>query len=134
MLRAYRLPDGLYALVSDFPRETYNRREQIKRLGGTWDRESRQWLIPEAAMGPLRVRRMMMVVRDAFCHTPIEVIYVTEDDARAEIDPDAFCLRCDSHYGPVPILDNFGEPPECYAVRDELWPQMMRWQPDQETG
>jgi hypothetical protein len=128
-MRAWKRPDGRYHLDdSDEPRHrrAYHRRREIRERGGRWSDTYGVWFVPEDALEALGAKRVYGVILEPYCHMSAEFTYVDQADLDAgHTIRGRLCTLCDSHHGPVGIIEVLGENDVAWAVyeaefRDKL--------------
>lgn len=75
-------------------RETYNRREELRNSGASWD--GFNWTLTDEQLTNLGIQRMIRVEVES-CHESPQMSFVTEFSANVGDSVGTFCGMCDSH-------------------------------------
>ena len=94
-MRAWLEPDGTYHIWSVNKDDTYNHRRQIKEHGGVWNPEKKRWTVPESALEPLGIPRMMLVHVKCSAKDSYETYTITPEPVReGSRIKDGSCWAC----------------------------------------
>lgn len=113
MIKAWKNRFGTYDLVDEVGSkgETWDRREEIVRLGGVWQQDSGMWNVEAHAVDKLGALRVYGVIREPFCHERMMFMFADHLEVADLKVRRNFCSGCDSLFGwyNVSIIEVCGE-------------------------
>ena len=101
MIKAYPYNNGSYRLFGERSSDTYNIKDQIKNVGGVWNKEIKQWVVTENCLQELKdkkiiaITKMAMALVEKHCHEEQQQIFATEEEVERGYVLIG-CAMCDS--------------------------------------